>query len=923
MKSILDAILSTPSFGTIQRLSPEGSVDVELSTGKAQHLVLDSSSSTIRFGWEGAAICILDTEEPMVILEPDYLVDVTTVAECIAGGTALSPLALLKKFEPRSLNGAAAKGNLVNSVVDIVIANPSVRDEDAIAQALAERPLTWASLHQIGEDVDAMVAYARDLLPTIRTRVQSWQDANVTVEPHVLSPVLGLQGRFDIIVDRNGVTDLIELKAGKAPKAIRANHAAQVAAYQMLFTAASGVVPRSASIWYAAVDAIRDISKTHIHGMLATDTAETLHQLIIETRNEIVSQDHALCIRNFSGLRKLRGTTLAGAGPAGAFESDLVEAYRSSTSLLRTVFQVWTSFLAVETKSLKMNSTGRSQSDLWKLTAREKEHSQTVITNLVANGEKSDSVSRHVTFDSEEPLVNIALRTGDLVLLHHSLPSTSKGWNVVKGWVTKIGECEIEVSFRNKQFDWQDIIGHRWTVEQDTSDLGLRTLTSGLFELLAAEPMRREIIVGKQPPRFSEAQIERDDELSDEQNQVLESALQAQDYFLLQGPPGTGKTSKMLRSIVRRLQKDPNERVLVVAYTNRAVDEICSVLLKALPKNSFLRHGSKVGTAAFSEISTTSLGDGKTAAEAAHQLAGTRVIVTTIQSANNGQELFAFGNFTTLVVDEASQILEPHLLGLMARIPRSILIGDHAQLPPIISQSDEYLNVRAKILIETGLVRTSASLFERLFLQCEKQGWNDAFATLSLQGRMHADISSIVSNIFYNGQLRTALPWQNQMLPTPWSDVLPARATFINVSTHGTCEQRQAELHTVLQVIKDLLPYLSNPKSSLTIGVITPFRAQNRAITAELVSMTDINITVDTVERFQGSQRDIIIFSTSVASESELKSIQSVAILNESTVDRKLNVACSRARNQFVLIGDSSILSKSEEYRQVIDAIRI
>ena len=108
---------------------------------------------------------------------------------------------------------------------------------------------------------------------------------------------------------------------------------------------------------------------------------------------------------------------------------------------------------------------------------------------------------------------------------------------------------------------------------------------------------------------------------------------------------------------------------------------------------------------------------------------------------------------------------------------------------------------------------------------------------------------------------------------------------------------------------------------SSTIGVISPFKLQCNNIIKEISPNYNELITVDTVERYQGSQREIIIISMAVNSESLLERATSSNALMD--IDRKLNVAITRAKEHLIMLGNSDILSKSKDYKKFIEYCKI
>jgi DNA replication ATP-dependent helicase Dna2 len=226
-----------------------------------------------------------------------------------------------------------------------------------------------------------------------------------------------------------------------------------------------------------------------------------------------------------------------------------------------------------------------------------------------------------------------------------------------------------------------------------------------------------------------------------------------------------------------------------------------------------------------------------------------------------------------------------------------------------------------------------------LYQRAEKNNWNWAFATLSAQGRMHKDICEFPNLHFYDGKLNL-LPeesnekWQSEALSYRIPDsntlltdkLLNNRVVFIpsfsdlesNPKTNLSEAVKVAEVVDIFNRI-----YQSNNLhfDKNTIGVITPFRAQIAQIRQELAKFENAyeQMTIDTVERYQGAARDIIIVSLCLNMEHQLGSLISVS--DDEKVDRKLNVALTRARKHLIIIGNESIMKKSSHYAALLDWI--
>ncbi|MBI5916602.1 MAG: hypothetical protein HY842_14590 [Bacteroidetes bacterium] len=262
--------------------------------------------------------------------------------------------------------------------------------------------------------------------------------------------------------------------------------------------------------------------------------------------------------------------------------------------------------------------------------------------------------------------------------------------------------------------------------------------------------------------------------------------------------------------------------------------------------------------------------------------------------------------------------------------------GYHKQLPAVVVQSPEASAVTDEKLLSIGLQNLRNSLFERLFRRCTEQNWHWAFNLLSHQGRMHEDIVRFPGELFYEGKLKilpkeipasqkqsaplAAQPADNQ---ADWQKVVTGRRiAFLNTPIDRQSPSRKTNRHEA-ELLAQLVKHFQSPQfpilnSQFSIGIITPYRAQIAQI-QEVMQREGIDcgsITIDTVERYQGGARDIILISlcTNVASQME-----TLVSLSEEGVDRKLNVALTRAREQVVVLGNEELLRRNEVYRRLID----
>ena len=224
----------------------------------------------------------------------------------------------------------------------------------------------------------------------------------------------------------------------------------------------------------------------------------------------------------------------------------------------------------------------------------------------------------------------------------------------------------------------------------------------------------------------------------------------ARDYFLLVGPPGTGKTSRALRRMVEHFYATSSMQILLLAYTNRAVDEICQSLSSITSGIDYIRVGSELSCDVRfrGHLLENILAECNSRREVNTRMTDCRVYVGTVASIAAKAELFKLKRFDVAIVDEATQILEPQLLGILCAkfadernaVGKFILIGDHKQLPAVILQNSGHSEVHDEGLRKVGLFNLKDSLFERLYRFHLKEESPKAIDMLCRQGRMHPGV---------------------------------------------------------------------------------------------------------------------------------------------------------------------------------------
>ena len=498
-----------------------------------------------------------------------------------------------------------------------------------------------------------------------------------------------------------------------------------------------------------------------------------------------------------------------------------------------------------------------------------------------------------------------------------------------KGVIERLTDHEVTVRLNDGQQNADVFADTTYAIEPSFSDRSTTPAIRSLHAFCAASPERRALLMGEREPRC-DTSLRLSRSYHPFYDDILLKAKQAQDYFLLQGPPGTGKTSHALKYMIKECLG--GGAILLLSYTNRAVDEICGMLEEA--GIDYMRLGSETSCdPRYSAHLMDHCFDNRPRLEEIRErIIQTSVIVSTTSTMQSRPFLFQLKHFSLCIVDEASQILEPNVIGLLAspQIDKFILVGDHKQLPAVVQQPDDV----------PELSSCRQSLFERL-LRVEREAGRTAFtAILQRQGRMHPDIAAFPNEMFYAEEQLLPVPLPHQEEPQldyqqPSADALDdllkqQRVIFLASDTisSGITSPSDKVNPTEAKIVADLLCRLYRQygadrfDSAHSVGVIVPYRNQIAMIRREIEALgipALMDISIDTVERYQGSQRDVIIYSFTIQHPYQLDFLTANCFESEGKViDRKLNVAMTRARKQLLMTGNVAVLSQNPLFAELI-----
>ncbi len=875
---------------------------------------------------------------PMIVAQPGYLVNVTALTQfdyCPRNY-------LIDRYAFPKTNQAMLRGALVHSVFDFMLRHPGQR-EGLIEHCHAELDRQLSELTLLGisaaEHYDDVRVYLNALALGVDKALNTASFEDLYVERYLINPDLGLKGKIDALVKRtNGNWQAIELKTGTSWGAeARSGHAFQVCAYHLLLTQAGMGPFDQPCVIYAGNHAkqLKDgnpplPASTMIK--LLPFTAETAIEMM-NLRNELVRIDYTGLLTFNTHVNKCRACVRQGKASdcinlhklgldGGGFPSPHLKQLVAKSSLEAKQID---GFGVINHALLKEFQAIRIRHGQLLQTSRESRIAQGVCLPVVRSGNPFPKGLLELQFPGGN---NSEFRESDPCFL------TDKAGPVrgdcIEVYIRSIDKTHAVVTLPQ---DIRNLWFEPAYLDANAPDSAFSRNFAALYALWACPessgktliPIQKFLAGDPKPFRPNKRIPCNLDHLAPRplpmQQQAVELALGLQDILLIQGPPGTGKTTTL--SLIVRALAEKGKRVAIATYTHRAADEVLTKCSSIAPDVEIRKLGRVESVSAmhcgkcldqildrgdrdFARTAPKEMLSDLAARQSELKTLLSRhcVYIGTTHAWISGKydRLAAMMNpdgaplFDVVIVDEASQIITPNILGVLRLARQWILVGDHKQLPPIVADDT------------TGVLENT--LFERI--AGNTCGQENILVQLDTQHRMPSALSDFIGKTFYCGNLRTAEESIRQGWPVTIDHPLMRPDCCIGLVNIGdladdiAMKQSNRESRWIADMLKMLIDggwplcYLDEKP---TVGIIAPYRAQVALLRRTLekrfegrVNPVFWNQVVDTVDRFQGDERDIVMLSLCMHPGSD-------GIPRIYQDERRINVALSRARMKLWIVG--------------------
>ncbi|KAG5878691.1 hypothetical protein JTB14_029759 [Gonioctena quinquepunctata] len=913
---------------------------------------------------------VVDNEDGLLVYEPDLLVSTTSVVGSLWCKRRCVLTERFRGFEPT--NQQMLVGSLVHSLLQYVLRNKidsqeliertikNMVKEQSIIKNLYACEITQEIIEtEVMKFVPKIQQFINLYVKTVDTNCkrifnkEDWKGTISTIEDieeNIWCPELGVKGKVDVSIKTGLCSMPLEVKTGRATVSLE--HRGQVMLYIMMMRKLGYNVP-SGLLLYLREGVLREIpaSQKERRDIMLLRNELTFY---LTRKPKIVECDGEQKLLppeipepiNHPSCEKCPYNVIC-TSYAKYNEEDI-----SSNKILKNIqdnalahlnethlnyFMKWVTLIAYESNS---KSSAKDVREIYTQTPQQREINGKCIINLKVTSiaEECDGVFEHVfekagNGSGDNFLANGIMESNYVVVSIDDRPA------VASGFVTDISATSISITLdRNLNKKYSSKSFHIDSYESSSvQSYNLASLTL-LLELSSRGEELRKIIIDKTPPTFKSTlpkligtkgkQILK--RLNIVQQRAVLKAIAANEYFLIKGMPGTGKTATIVALI--QLLYELDKSVLITSHTHSAVDNVCIKLLNYGIKLLRLGSESKMHSK-LKEYSEHNLTKHCTTPKEFEEVYNSAKVLA-VTCLGSGHPVLTKRTVDICIVDESTQVLQSSVIRPLYAAKTFILIGDPDQLPAVVKNSEAR---------EFGM---SESLFERLYRE-------EAMVALNLNYRMNSVITALANGFTYEGNLLVGNEEiANATLTLPYKEVLVStrkKQSWITMVLDDSLENSVQFLDTgPVWNLQYSVPWLVHNSNVITeensqkendstvniyeaavtvslveallkvgvaasqIGVISTYRSQVSQISALIKTE---HVDVSTVDRFQGKDKSVIIYSCSKSRDTSIpRTVNKFEILEDK---RRLTVAITRAKHKLIIVGDVQTLVEYSTFRKL------
>ena len=858
-------------------------------------------------------------DDSLIIILPSWVYSVTSFADLDFCQRA----AINKKFEFSPSNKNLLQGKALHESFKDIVENP-LRKEEAIEKShnyIIKHPIEFFTSESTSEELDNSIQSNINNLSNWAS-VQHFQGIPKS-EKFLISPMLGLKGKIDLIFeDKGDIVDIKELKSKRFAGKIVNFHELQVVAYGMM---AMLKQKKRFSDNYPSIVYYKEIQNQETKSRFDSNVFNEVclqRNILVETDINLQSITATFkpqyLIHETDELQYLNSKINKSIFihpmqyPKGCYKCDQNKICMDICRIIH--------FEYCNTSCFKHPNSNPPNNAICKL----EENIDSTLRNRFINWIKFINLIKIIDNNKYSSLNELSCEDRSNL-----------------GKVLKVTDFEYQYSIENshiykfnikignysefRKYDFVLLFDQENLSESNTEIAVIKSLSlhKGEIEVLRKLDFYPKYIGPYKPDRYANLNFlglyisflnpdyykllySDDKEFSEVLNKL--------DIKLIYGPPGSGKT-KRIAEIVKSMV-DNGQSVLVAAYTNRAIDEIYSNLKEAKLQEKILRIGQEARIQEeFSELMINDM-DYHDRERIEEVINSKKIILTTIHSSSI-EYIEKIMKYDCVILDEASQINIPMSFIALCRSKAAILVGDFNQLPPLFPIELDELKIEEDIF--------KLSLFEFIFHKIQKNKFAN-IEILDTQFRMNDEIAKYPKDIWYNS-LKTDIQVADKKLIIPdekwktdkYNKVLEPDnpSIWLQVKSESNISSNRIN-RMEANICADLvLRYIQNGVNPKDIGIIAPYRMQVNEIKNQVEKLSEKKdvesildyLLIDTIDRFQGTERGLIILSLCNGDNTDNFLINDL---------RRFNVAITRAKVKRIIVGDIDAY-KNEIIRGIVN----